>query len=77
MEIGSIVMVIVDKPDGCENINTYGEIGVITEKEMYHDGIGYTVVNRRTRSEFVYSSNQIRELTDEECRLALSNLLMN
>ena len=76
MLLGSLVMVIVDMPDGCDDTHVYGDIGVITEIYKYKDGTkDYTVHNKS--SDFVYGREQIRELTDEECRDALYAMLMN
>ena len=71
MEIGTLVMVIVDRPDGCcEKTITKGEKGVITavEKGDYEVHSHYGA--------YWYGCDQIRELTDEECREALKAELM-
>lgn len=71
MEIGTLVMVIVDRLDGCcEKTITKGEKGVITAVEKGD----YEVHNHY--GDFWYGADQIRELTDEECREALRNELM-
>lgn len=71
--IGTLVKVIVEHPDGCE-ANVYGEIGVVSKIERWVDGtVDYTVHNKS--GDFVYGREQIRELTDEECRDALYALL--
>ena len=76
MSIGSLVKVIVDMPDGCYNTNVYGEIGVISEIYRYDNGTyDYTVHNKY--GDFVYGRDQIRELTDKECRDALHDMLIN
>lgn len=76
MLLGSLVRVIVDTPDGCVNTHVYGEIGVISETYRYDDGTyDYTVHNKF--GDFVYGRDQIRELTDEECRDALYDMLIN
>ena len=76
MLLGSLVKVIVDIPDGCDDTHVYGEIGVITEIYRGDNGTyDYTVHNKS--SDFVYGCDQIRELTDKECRDALYNMLIN
>lgn len=76
MLIGSLVMVIVDMPDGCDDTHVYGQIGVISETYRHDDGTyDYTVHNKF--GDFVYGRDQIRELTDEECRDALYAMLIN
>ena len=76
MLIGSLVKVIVDMPDGCYNTHVYGEIGVISETYRHDNGTyDYTVHNKSC--DFVYGRNQIRELTDKECRDALYDMLIN
>ncbi len=76
MLLGSLVMVIVDTPDGCADTHVYGEIGVISEIYRCDNGTyDYTVHNKS--SDFVYGRDQIRELTDEECRDALYKMLIN
>ena len=76
MLIGSLVMAIVDMPDGCDNTHVYGDIGVISEIYRYPNGTyDYTVHNKS--GDFVYGRNQIRELTDEEYRDALYAMLIN
>lgn len=73
MLIGTIVMVIVDHPDGSTK-NTFGEIGVVTKIEHHATyETDYTVHNHS--GDYLYGKNQIRELTDEECRDALYNEL--
>lgn len=75
MEIGTLVKVIVDMPDGCYNTHVYGEIGAISEIYRHNNGTyDYTVHNKS--GDFVYGCDQIRELTDEECREALKAELM-
>lgn len=75
MKIGTLVMVIVDRPDGCDDTHTYGDIGIISEIEHHVTyGTDYTVHNHN--SDFIYGADQIRELTDEECREALKAELM-
>lgn len=75
IKLGSIVRVVVSKPDGCDNTITYGDIGIVTEIEHWvsYDS-DYTV--HTYNSDFVYGIDQIRELTDEECREALKVELM-
>ena len=76
MLLGSLVMVIVDMPDGCYDTNVYGEIGVISEIYRHDNGTyDYPVHNKS--GDFVYGRDQIRELTDEECRDALYAMLIN
>lgn len=76
MLLGSLVKVIVDMPDGCNNTHVYGEIGVISEIYRHDNGTyDYTVHNKS--GDFVYGLDQIRELTDEECRDALYDMLIN
>lgn len=76
MLLGSLVKVIVDTPDGCDDTHVCGEIGVISEIYCRDDGTyDYTVHNKS--SDFVYGLDQIRELTDKECRDALHNMLIN
>ena len=76
MLIGSLVMVIIDMPDGCENTHVYGQVGVITEIYKHYNGeCDYTVHNKF--GDFVYGKDQIRELTDEECRDALYAMLVS
>lgn len=74
MLLGSIVMVIVDHPDGSTE-NVYGNVGVITTIERRKDGkYDYTV--HTEASDYLYGVEQIREMTDEEIKFALYNLLM-
>ena len=74
MMIGTLVMVIVDTPDGCDNTHVYGQIGVVTETYRHENGIyDYTVHNKF--GDYIYGKDQIRELTDEECRDALYAML--
>ena len=76
MLLGSLVKVIVDTPDGCYNSHVYGEIGVISEIYRRDDGTyDYAVHNKF--GDFWYGHNQIRELTDKECRDALYAMLIN
>lgn len=75
MMIGSLVKVIVNTPDGCDDTNVYGQVGVVTEMYRYDNGTyDYTVHNKF--GDFVYGRDQIRELTDEECRDALYAMLI-
>lgn len=75
MSIGTLVMVIVDMPDGCDDTYVYGDIGVITKIEEHVTyETDYTV--RGHNGDYVYGKDQIRELTDEECREALFAELM-
>lgn len=69
LKLGTIVKVIVSHPDGC-NADVYGDVGVIQGIETIDKDTSYEVNN------FVYSSTQIRELTDEECRYKLAELLI-
>lgn len=73
--IGSLVMVIVEHPDGCDNTETYGDIGVVTKIEKVTDKYDYTVHN--INSDYLYGAEQLRLLTDEECREALYSTLIN
>lgn len=75
MLIGSIVMVIVEHPDGCPEVNVYGDVGVITEIKRRKDGEYDYIVHTET-NDYCYWTEQIREMTDEEIKLALYNLLM-
>lgn len=76
MLLGTLVKVIVDMPDGCFDTHVYGEIGVISEIYRCDNGTyDYTVHNKS--GDFVYGRDQIRELTDEECRDALRDMLIN
>ena len=70
MKFGSSVKVIVDHPDGSTE-NTFGEIGVIT---TVIDNFDFEVHNHS--GDYWYGADQIRELTDEECREALRKELM-
>ena len=75
MLIGTLVMVIVDMPDGCYDTHVYGDIGVITKIERHVTyETDYTVHSHN--GDYVYGKDQIRELTDEECREALYAELM-
>ena len=73
MKVGDLVMVIVEHPDGSTE-NTFGNIGVISEIEHRIDDTDYTV--HTMYSDYVYGEHQLRELTDEEARLALQSILM-
>lgn len=74
MEIGDLVMVIVDNPDGSNDF-TRGNIGVITNIQHFDNGSDdYTV--HTPFSDYLYGIDQIRQITDEEARLALYNLLV-
>lgn len=76
MELGTLVIVTVDHPDGCPTTQTLGDVGIITKIEHYVTyGDNYTV--RTLHSDYVYGKDQIRELTDKECRISLYNLLRN
>jgi len=71
MKFGSIVRVVVDRPDGThEPVITKGEIGVVVT--VLNDS--YEVKNHF--GEYWYTEEQMRELTDEECRDALRKELM-
>ena len=72
MKIGTLVMVITDHPSGCDDTTTYGTIGVIAEI----DEKGNYRVQELHDSGFWYSADEIRELTDEEARLALQSILL-
>ena len=75
MSIGSLVRVIVDMPDGCNDTYVYGQIGVVTEIFKHVYGVyDYTVHN--DFGDYEYGIDQIRELTDEECRDALYAMLV-
>ncbi len=74
MMIGTLVMVIVDTPDGCDDTHVYGQIGVVTGIYRHENGMyDYTVHNKF--ADYIYGKDQIRELTDEECRDALYAML--
>ena len=75
MELGALVIVTVDHPDG-SIMPTLGDVGIITKIEhhvTYDDD--YTV--HTLFSDYVYGKDQIMELTDKECRISLYNLLRN
>lgn len=74
MKIGTIVVVTVDKPDGCDYTITKGDIGVISEIEHHVSYDTDYTVHTKT-SDYVYGIDQIREATDEECRKELYRLL--
>ena len=74
MKFGDLVMVITDYPDGSTDY-TYGNVGVISKIENHVTyGPDYTV--HTMSSDYMYGEDQIRELTDEEARLALQTILM-
>ena len=75
MMLGTLVMVVVDKPDGCYNVHVCGQIGVITEIYRYHDGVYDYTVRNKFGEEYIYGSDEIRELTDKECRDVLYEML--
>ncbi len=71
MKFGSIVRVVVDRPDGTyKPVITKGEIGVVVT--VLNDS--YEVKNHF--GEYWYTEEQMMELTDEECRDALRKELM-
>lgn len=75
IKLGSFVMVIVERPDGCtENVKTYGEIGVISKIEKVNDEYDYTVHNHV--GDFIYGKDQLKLLTNEQISFALYNYFM-
>ena len=80
MEIGTLVKVIVDHPygAGCEEVNVFGQIGVIVAIEYYPRETIYIVHTRdfRDLEGFSYHEEELREITDEEARRELYNILM-
>ena len=75
MLVGSIVMVIVEHPDGCPEVSVYGDVGVITKIRKGKSGAYDYIVHTET-SDYFYGADQIRKMTDEEIKFALYNLLM-
>ena len=73
VNVGSLVMIIVEHPDG-SNTETYGDIGVVSKIENITGVCDYTV--RTKNSAYLYGVEQIRLITDDECREALRNILM-
>lgn len=65
MEIGDIVTVIVNHPDGIETI-TEGDIGFITKIENVTGEEDYTV--KTINSDYLYGVNQIRLATEDEIK---------
>ena len=61
MLLGSLVKVIVDMPDGCDNTHVYGEIGVISEIYRNDNGIyDYTVHNKSLKFCFVITKHLLK-----------------
>ena len=75
MELGTLVIVIVDHPDG-STTKTLGDVGIITKIE-HHATFDDDYTVHALHSDYIYGKDQIRELTDEECRISLYNLLRN
>lgn len=75
MELGTLVIVTVDHPDG-STTQTLGDVGIITKIE-YHATFDDDYTVHTLHSDYAYGKDQIRELTDEECRDALYAMLIN
>lgn len=73
-EVGTIVKVIADSPDGSTE-KTKDNIGIITRIEIFleKDEIDYTVSNKS--SDYLYTEEQLTEATVDEIKAELKRLL--
>ena len=73
-EVGTIVKVIADSPDGSTE-KTKGNIGIITRIEIFleKDEVDYTVSNKS--SDYLYAEEQLTEATVDEIKAELKRLL--
>ncbi len=75
MELGTLVIVTVDHPDG-STTQTLGNVGIITKIE-HHATFDDDYTVHALHSDYIYGKDQIRELTDKECRNVLYDILIN